>query len=239
MPMRGEVAFDGGTRAAYATDSSNYRHIPIGVAFPVDEADVVAALRVCAELDAPVLARGAGTSLAGQAVNVAVVLDTSRHMTRILEIDPERRIARVQPGVVLDDLRRETERFGLTFGPDPATHAWCTLGGMIGNNSCGSHSVYTGKTVDNVDRLRVALYGGELIDVGADPEPDSAGARPGAGGDARRPAHDRGSLRHARARDGTRTSPAGSAATTSTSCSRRPASTSPARSSARSRRAAS
>lgn len=165
--IRGEVAFDGGTRAVYATDSSNYRQVPLGVVFPIDHGDVVAALRVCAEYDAPVLARGAGTSLAGQACNVAVVLDTSRHMTRILELDPVARTARVQPGVVLDDLRRAAEEHGLTFGPDPATHAWCTLGGMIGNNSCGSHALFAGKTVDNVERLTIVTYGGATLDVGA------------------------------------------------------------------------
>lgn len=165
--LRGEVSFDAGTRTVYATDSSNYRQVPLGVAFPLDHDDVVAALRVCAEYDAPVLARGAGTSLAGQACNVAVVLDTSRHMTRILEIDPMARTARVEPGVVLDDLRRAAEEYGLTFGPDPATHAWCTLGGMIGNNSCGSHALYAGKTVDNVERLTVVEYGGVALEVGA------------------------------------------------------------------------
>ncbi len=165
--VRGEVGFDRGTRAVYATDSSNYRQVPLGVVFPLDHEDVVAAMRVCAEFDAPVLARGAGTSLAGQACNVAVVLDTSRHMTRILEIDPVARTARVQPGVVLDDLRRAAELHGLTFGPDPATHAWCTLGGMIGNNSCGSHALYAGKTVDNVERLTVVEYGGASFEVGA------------------------------------------------------------------------
>ena len=165
--VRGDVAFDSGTRAAYATDSSNYRQIPIGVVFPASAADVTAALRVCAEHDVPVLGRGAGTSLAGQACNTAVVFDFSRHMNRILEIDPEARTARVQPGVVLDDLRAAAERYGLTFGPDPATHAWCTLGGMIGNNSCGTHALYTGKTVDNVLRLRVACYGGAEYEFGA------------------------------------------------------------------------
>ena len=165
--VRGEVRFDTGTRAVYTTDSSNYRQIPIGVVFPLDHDDVVAALRVCAEHDVPVLARGAGTSLAGQACNAAVILDTSRHLTRILEIDPTIRTARVQPGVVLDDLRRAAEAHGLTFGPDPATHAWCTLGGMIGNNSCGSHALFAGKTVDNVARLTAVLYGGETIEVGA------------------------------------------------------------------------
>ncbi len=165
--LRGEISFDAGTSAVYATDSSNYRQVPLGVVFPLDHDDVVTAMRVCAEYDAPVLARGAGTSLAGQACNVAVVLDTSRHMTKILEIDPVARIARVQPGVVLDDLQRAAEEYGLTFGPDPATHAWCTLGGMIGNNSCGSHALYAGKTVDNVDRLTVVEYGGATFEVGA------------------------------------------------------------------------
>jgi FAD/FMN-containing dehydrogenase len=127
--IRGEVSFDAGSRAVYATDSSNYRQVPLGVVFPLDHDDVIAALRTCADYDAPVLARGAGTSLAGQACNVAVVIDASRHMTRILEIDPLAGTARVEPGVILDDLRRAAEVHGLTFGPDPATHAWCTLGG--------------------------------------------------------------------------------------------------------------
>jgi FAD/FMN-containing dehydrogenase len=160
------VEFGEGTRAIYATDSSNYRQIPIGVIFPRTAEDVVAALKVCAEHDVPVLGRGAGTSLAGQACNAAVIFDFSRHMNQILEIDPEARTARVQPGVVLDDLRRAAEAHGLTFGPDPATHAWCTLGGMIGNNSCGTHALYAGKTVDNVLRLRVACYGGGEFEFG-------------------------------------------------------------------------
>jgi FAD/FMN-containing dehydrogenase/Fe-S oxidoreductase len=164
--VRGDVEFGSGTRAAYSTDSSNYRHVPIGVVFPRDERDVLAALEVCAEGDVPVLGRGAGTSLAGQACNEAVVFDFSRHMTAILEIDPRARTARVQPGVVLDDLRRAAQLHGLTFGPDPATHAWCTLGGMIGNNSCGTHALYAGKTVDNVDRLRVATYTGAVYELG-------------------------------------------------------------------------
>ena len=160
------VEFGEGTRAIYATDSSNYRQIPIGVVFPRSAEDVRAALEVCAAHDEPVFGRGAGTSLAGQTCNEAVVLDFSRHMNRILEIDPEARAARVQPGVVLDDLRRACEVHGLTFGPDPATHAWCTLGGMIGNNSCGTHGLYAGKTVDNVLRLRVACYGGSEYEFG-------------------------------------------------------------------------
>ena len=164
--VAGDVEFDAGTRAAYATDSSNYRQVPLGVIFPRSAGDVVAALAVCAERDVPVLGRGAGTSLAGQACNAAVVFDFSRHMNRIIEIDPQARTARVEPGVVLDDLRRAAEAHGLTFGPDPATHAWCTLGGMIGNNSCGTHALYAGKTVDNVLSLRVACYGGGEYEFG-------------------------------------------------------------------------
>ncbi len=165
--VRGEVAFDTASRAVYATDSSNYRQVPLGVVFPRDAADVAAAVRVCGAAQAPILGRGAGTGLAGQTVNVGVVLDFSRHMNAILDIDPQRRIARVQPGVVLDDLRAACEPFGLTFGPDPATHAWCTLGGMIGNNSCGTHALYAGKTVDNVARLRIVTAAGEDLWVGA------------------------------------------------------------------------
>jgi len=165
--LRGDVQFDGGTLGAYSTDSSNYRQVPLGVVFPRDRDDVVAAVVACAEFGVPVLARGAGTSLAGQACNEAVVIDTSRFMTRIIEIDPDKRLARVEPGVVLDDLRAAAEAYGLTFGPDPATHAWCTLGGMIGNNSCGAHALYAGKTVDNVDSLEVVTYSGDVLDLGA------------------------------------------------------------------------
>ncbi|MBR7828952.1 FAD-binding oxidoreductase [Actinospica sp. MGRD01-02] len=160
------VEFGEGTRAIYATDSSNYRQVPIGVVFPRSAQDVAAALKVCAAHDVPVLGRGGGTSLAGQACNTAVVFDFSRHMNRILDIDPKARTARVQPGVVLDDLRHAAEAHGLTFGPDPATHAWCTLGGMIGNNSCGTHALSAGKTVDNVLRLRVACYEGGEYEFG-------------------------------------------------------------------------
>jgi FAD/FMN-containing dehydrogenase/Fe-S oxidoreductase len=168
--VRGEVRFDAATRAAYASDSSNYRQVPLGAVFPRDEQDVQAVARVAAEAGAALVARGAGTSLAGQACNEAVVVDLSRSMHRILEVDPARRLARVEPGVVLDDLRREAGRYGLTFGPDPATHAWCTLGGMVGNNSCGTHGLYAGKTSDNVEALRVVLAGGEALEVGAYPK---------------------------------------------------------------------
>jgi FAD/FMN-containing dehydrogenase/Fe-S oxidoreductase len=183
--MRGEVRFDAATRAAYASDSSNYRQVPLGDTFPLDHDDVRAAARVAAEAGAPLLARGAGTSLAGQCCNEAVIVDMSRHMTRIIEINAEDSLARAEPGVVLDDLRRAAERHGLTFGPDPATHAWCTLGGMIGNNSCGTHALYAGKTSDNLQSLRVVLAGGEELEVGAYPggslaQAIAAGGRAGA-----------------------------------------------------------
>lgn len=165
--VRGDVSFDAGTRAVYSTDSSNYRQVPLGVVFPRDHDDVTTVMRICAEHDAPVLGRGAGTSLAGQGCNVAVVIDMSRYLTRILEIDVEARTARVEAGVVLDDLRSAAEQHGLTFGPDPASHAWCTIGGMIGNNSCGTHALFAGKTVDSVERLRTVLYGGQTLEVGS------------------------------------------------------------------------
>ena len=162
----GEVRFDAAHRAMYSADASNYRRVPIGVVAPRDAADAAAAIAVCREHGVPVLPRGAGTSIAGQAVNVAVVLDFTRHMNGILDIDPAARTARVQPGLVLDTLRDAARPHGLTFGPDPSTHNRCTLGGMIGNNACGSHSVAWGKTVDNVHALDVLTYRGERLQVG-------------------------------------------------------------------------
>ena len=164
--IQGEVRFDRGSRALYATDGSNYRQVPIGVVLPHDSDDVLAAISLCREFGAPLLCRGGGTSLAGQCCNVAVVLDFSKYMAKILEIDPARRIARVQPGVVLDTLRNAAEKYHLTFAPDPATHDRCTLGGMIGNNSCGIHSVMAGKTDDNIEELEVVTYDGVRMRVG-------------------------------------------------------------------------
>src|SRR6185369_3492342 len=164
--VRGEVRFDDGSRALYATDASNYRQVPIGVVLPRDIDDVVATVSLAREFGAPILCRGGGTSLAGQTCNVAVILDFSKYMANILEIDPARRIARVQPGVILDHLRSAAERYKLTFAPDPATHDRCTLGGMIGNNSCGVHSVMAGKTDDNIEELEVLTYDGLRLTVG-------------------------------------------------------------------------
>jgi FAD/FMN-containing dehydrogenase/Fe-S oxidoreductase len=172
--VKGDVRFDRGSRALYATDGSNYRQIPIGLVVPRDEEDVVAAVAACRRYGAPVLPRGAGTSLAGQCCNVAVVLDFSKYMNGIIEVDAAARVARVQPGVVLDTLRNRAEAHALTFGPDPSTHSRCTLGGMIGNNSCGTHSLLAGKTVDNIDSLRILLYDGTQLTVGPTPEGEVA-----------------------------------------------------------------
>jgi FAD/FMN-containing dehydrogenase/Fe-S oxidoreductase len=158
--LKGEVRFDNGARAAYASDASNNRLGPIGVVLPRSSADVVAAVAACRDHQAPILARGGGTSLCGQTVNVAVVIDSSKYLDRVLELDAAARLARVEPGVVCDALRASAERHGLTFAPDPATHSRCTLGGMIGNNSCGPHSVMAGKTVENIEALEVLTYDG-------------------------------------------------------------------------------
>ena len=164
--IEGEVRFDAGSRALYAHDASNYRQAPLGVVVPKTIEDVVATVAAAREFGAPILSRGGGTSLAGQCCNVAVVLDFSKYLNEVLEIDVEKKLARVQPGIVLDDLRKATERHGLTFGPDPSTHGWCTLGGMIGNNSCGVHSVMSGRTADNVEALDILTYDGERFWVG-------------------------------------------------------------------------
>jgi FAD/FMN-containing dehydrogenase/Fe-S oxidoreductase len=175
--LSGEVRFDNGMRAAYAADASNYRQVPIGVVLPRAVEDIVEATRVCASHGVPLLARGGATSLNGQAVNVAVVIDCSKYLRRIIAIDAQRRVARVEPGVVCDALRDAAEAHGLTFAPDPATHSRCTLGGMIGNNSCGPHSVMAGTTVDNIERLEVLTYDGARFWCGATPHFDGLGGR--------------------------------------------------------------
>jgi FAD/FMN-containing dehydrogenase len=172
--IAGEVRFTPGDRALYSYDASIYRQVPIGVVLPRDEHDVVAAVEVCGRHGAPILGRGCGTGLAGQTVNAAVVVDFTKHMHAITDLDPQARRARVQPGVICDALRDAAEEHGLTFGPDPATHDHCTLGGMIGNNSCGTHSVMAGKTVDNIEELDVLTYDGTRLQVGATSEDELA-----------------------------------------------------------------
>ena len=158
--IAGEVRFDAAARAAYASDASNYRQVPVGVVLPRTVEDVVAAVALCRSHDAAILARGAGTSMCGQSVNAAVVVDCSKYLDRVLAIDAASRSARVEPGAVCDALNEAAQAHGLTFAPDPATHSRCTLGGMIGNNSCGPHSVMAGKTVENIERLEVLTYDG-------------------------------------------------------------------------------
>jgi FAD/FMN-containing dehydrogenase/Fe-S oxidoreductase len=164
--LDGDVRFDPGTRHLYATDASNYRHLPAGVVLPRHLEDLVEAVRLCREHDVPITTRGAGTSLAGQATNTGVLLDCSRHLTTITDLDPTARTAWVEPGVVLDSLRRAAAPHGLTFGPDPSTHDRCTLGGMIGNDACGVHSLTHGRTVHNVLELDVLLHDGTRMRVG-------------------------------------------------------------------------
>lgn len=168
--VSGTVAFDRGTRALYTADASNYRHVPLGVVVPRTPDDVIAAVAACHTHGIPLTPRGGGTSIAGNAIGTGLVIDTSRHLTTIEDIDPATRTARVQPGVVLDDLRTAAGEHGLTFGPDPSTHNRCTLGGMIGNNACGSHSVAHGTTAANVESLDVLLHDGTRMTVGATPE---------------------------------------------------------------------
>jgi FAD/FMN-containing dehydrogenase/Fe-S oxidoreductase len=164
--VKGEVRFDTGSRALYATDASNWRHVPIGVVVPRDADDVVATVAACHAYGAPIVSRGGGTGLCGQTCNVAIVMDHSKYFTKILEVNVEEKWARVQPGVILDELRDRGEEHHLTYGPDPATHTHCTLGGMIGNNSCGVHSIMAGKTVDNIITLDVITYDGIRLTVG-------------------------------------------------------------------------
>ena len=164
--VRGEVRFGAGSRALYATDASNYRQLPIGVVIPRDAQDVIAALAACRAVGAAVLPRGGGTSLAGQCTNVAVVFDYSKYMNGLTALDPDAKLATVEPGIVLDRLREAAEQHQLTYAPDPATHSRCTLGGMMGNNSCGVHGLLGGKVVDNVESLDIVLYDGTRMTVG-------------------------------------------------------------------------
>jgi FAD/FMN-containing dehydrogenase/Fe-S oxidoreductase len=164
--VAGEVHFDDGTRALYAVDGSNYRQVPIGVVVPRTIEGVIQTVALARKHGAPLLPRGGGTSLCGQSCNVAVIVDFSRYLNQILEINAQEKYAWVQPGVVLDKLRNRANQYGLTFGPDPSTHEYCNLGGMIGNNSCGVHSMMAGRTVDNVLEVDILTYDGHRMRVG-------------------------------------------------------------------------
>lgn len=171
--IAGEVRFDAGSRALYATDGSNYRQVPIGVVVPRSIEDVIQSVAAARSVGAPVLSRGCGTSLAGQCCNVALVMDFSKYLRGVKGIDADRRFGTVEPGCVLDDLRAAARQHGLTFAPDPATHTHCTLGGMLGNNSCGIHSLLAAKfgrglrTSDNTHELEILTYDGARFRVGA------------------------------------------------------------------------
>jgi FAD/FMN-containing dehydrogenase/Fe-S oxidoreductase len=165
--ISGEVRFDAGSRAIYSHDSSNYRQAPLGAVLPRTPDDVVTAMRVCHEHGAPVLNRGCATSLSGETTNVAVVIDHSKYLREIVEINADDGYAWVQPGVIRDQLAHITEaQHNLTFAPDTSTHAYATFGGMIGNNSCGIHSVMAGRTSDNVRELDVVTHDGLRMRVG-------------------------------------------------------------------------
>src|SRR5215467_9806475 len=173
--ITGEVRFDDGYRALYAVDGSNYRQTPIGVVIPRSIEDVIRTVALARKYQAPLLPRGGGTSLAGQSCNVAVIIDFSKYLNQIIELNSKEKYAWVQPGVVLDQLRKRANQFDLTFGPDPSTHEYCNLGGMIGNNSCGVHSMMAGRTVDNVLELDILTYDGMRMNVG--PTSDAEFAR--------------------------------------------------------------
>jgi FAD/FMN-containing dehydrogenase/Fe-S oxidoreductase len=150
-------------RAEYSSDASLYRVVPTVVAFPRHPDELVTAVAVARELGVPITARGTGTSIAGNAVGTGIVLETRRHLDRILDIDPDARTARVQPGVVLDRLQEAAAPHGLRFGPDPSTHDRCTIAGMIGNDACGSRALGYGRTSDNVVALDVVTGLGEQL----------------------------------------------------------------------------
>ncbi|MFD3332790.1 FAD-binding and (Fe-S)-binding domain-containing protein [Streptomyces sp. NPDC058700] len=173
--VAGDVDFSTTARALTSMDASNYRRVPVGTVAPRDADDIAAVLEVCRAHGTPVVARGGGTSIGGQATGTGVVLDLTRHMNRLVSLDPEERTAVVRPGLVLDRLREAARPYGLTFGPDPSTHSRCTLGGMIGNNACGAHSVAWGTTADNVRSLDVVTSRGARLTLGR----DGRGAPPG------------------------------------------------------------
>ncbi|MGQ0464492.1 MAG: FAD-binding and (Fe-S)-binding domain-containing protein [Sporichthyaceae bacterium] len=170
--LPGAVEDDVRRRAEYSSDASNYRHVPRAVVFPANSDDVAAAVAIAAAHGVGVTMRGGGTSVGGSSIGPGVVLDCSRRFNRVLEIDPEARLARVEPGLVLDRLRAATAPHGLTFGPDPSTHSRATLGGMIANNACGSHSLAWGRTVDSVESLDVLLADGTRLTLDGRPPAD-------------------------------------------------------------------
>ncbi|WP_182359981.1 FAD-binding and (Fe-S)-binding domain-containing protein [Tomitella gaofuii] len=174
--VEGEVRFDDGSLAMYANDGSNYRQVPIGVVIPKTLDDVVETMRACHAYRAPVVCRGGGTSLSGETVNVAVVIDFSKYLTGVGDVDTDRRTVVAEAGVINEELNKTIGHTGYIFGPDPSSHSRCTIGGNIGNNSCGIHSVQSHlygpgpRTSDNTERLEVVTYEGERFWVGVNEE---------------------------------------------------------------------
>ena len=163
--LAGEVRFERLDRALYSTDASVYQIVPLGVVLPRTTADVVAVVKICASFGVPITARGGGTSQAGQSIGAGVILDFSKYCNRILDINATERWVRVEPGCVLDDLNGRVKPFGLQFAPDISTASRATIGGMIANNSSGTHSFILGKTIDHVLELKVLLADGSIIDT--------------------------------------------------------------------------
>lgn len=174
--LQGEVRFDRAARGLYATDSSNYRQVPLGLVLPRTLDDVVLAHRICSRHGAPILNRGGGTSLSGETVNVAVVIDHTKYLHRIGDPDPLRRLITVEPGAINQQVNERAGQVGLVFGPDPSSHGYCSIGGNIGNNSCGVHSVQSQlygpgpRTSDNVQAMEVVTYEGARFRVGVNEE---------------------------------------------------------------------
>src|SRR5579871_3688805 len=164
--VEGEVRFDSASKAIYATDASNYQQVPIGVVIPRSKQDVIETVAVCRQFQAPLLSRAGGTSLAGQCCNTAVVIDWSKYLNHIIELNVSDRFARVEPGTICDDVVKAAKPHNLTYAPDPATHDHCCFGGMLGNNSCGAHAQMNGPAVNNVESLDILLYDGTRMTVG-------------------------------------------------------------------------
>lgn len=182
--LEGEVRFDLLSRALYVSDSSNYRQVPVGVVLPRTIEDVEKAVALCRKYAVPLFSRGAGTSLCGQTANAALCIDFTKYLNKILEINTQEKWARVQPGLIEDHLNAKTREDGLILGPDPATHTHCTIGGMLGNNSCGVHAFMAGKMSENTYEMDILTGDGVRMTVGETSEDEleriiAAGGRKG------------------------------------------------------------
>src|SRR5262245_36120562 len=164
--IKGEIRFDRVSRALYATDASVYQIEPLGVVLPQSRHDLIQLVRICANYRCPITMRGGGTSQAGQAIGPGIVVDTSKYLRSVLEVTVAERWARVEPGVVLDELNAQLRPHGLRFAPDVSTASRATIGGMMANNSSGARSVYYGKTIDHVLAQEVVLSDGSVAEFG-------------------------------------------------------------------------